>query len=117
MEDIEDLCENAISYQSTLIIAAITEILVSFEREDTEDAIRTLSALQKQLKYGILDSDEIAIYELGFADRIVAQALRPIISAAEGQALRTRIRNSATALREVLNRFPRYFDACLSSLL
>ena len=117
MEDIAELCENAIGYQSTLVVAAIAEILGSFNREDTEDVIQVLGVLQKRLKYGISDPDEIAIYELGFADRVVVQALRPLIAVAEGRTMRGRIRNSAAEVQGALNRFPRYFSACLSSLL
>jgi superfamily II DNA/RNA helicase len=117
MEDIAQLCENAVGYQGTLIIAAIAEILGTFNHEDTEDVIRALGVLQKQLKYGISDPEEIALYELGFADRVVAQALRPIVAAAEGQSIRTRIRNSSMTMQKALGRFPRYFGVCLSSLL
>ena len=117
MEDIAELCENAIGYQSTLIVAAIGEMLGALEIDDAEEAVRALGMLQKQLKYGIADPDEIALYELGFADRVVVQVLRPIVSAADGRSMRRRIRNSAAALHEGLNRFPRYFNICLSGLM
>jgi POLQ-like helicase len=117
MEDIDELCENAIGYQSTLIVAAIGEMLVALEIDDAEEGVRALGTLQKQLKYGIADPDEIALYELGFADRVVVQVLRPIVSAADGRSMRRRIRNSTVALREELDRFPRYFNICLSSLM
>jgi hypothetical protein len=117
MDDIAELCENAIGYQSTLIVAAIGEMLGALEIDGAEEAVRALGTLQKQLKYGIADPDEIALYELGFADRVVVQFLRPIVSAADGLGMRRRIRNSAVALRKELDRFPRYFDICLSSLM
>jgi hypothetical protein len=77
-----------IAYQSTLIVAAIGEILGALDIDDAEDAIRALGILQKQLKYGIVDPDEIALYEVGFADRVVVQVLRPIVSAAAGRNIR-----------------------------
>jgi POLQ-like helicase len=117
MEDIAELCENAIGYQSTLIVAAIGEMLGTLELDDVEEAINALGIFQKQLKYGIADPDEIALYELGFADRVVVQLLRPIVIAAEGRTVRARIRNSAAAIQNALNQFPRYFGVCLSSLL
>jgi superfamily II DNA/RNA helicase len=116
MEDIAELCENAIGYQSTLIVAAIGEMLGALDIDDAEDAIRALGILQKQLKYGIVGPDEITLYELGFADRVVVQVLRPIVSGAEGRNIRVRIRTSAPALQDALNRFPRYFSVCLESL-
>jgi hypothetical protein len=92
-------------------------MLVALEIDDAEEGVRALGTLQKQLKYGIADPDEIALYELGFADRVVVQVLRPIVSAADGRSMRRRIRNSTVALREELDRFPRYFNICLSSLM
>ena len=94
MEDIVELCENSIGYQSTLIVAAIAEILVSLNVDGADGCIRTLGTLQKRLKYGVADSEELALYELGFADRVVAQALRPIIASADGRTVRRRLRNS-----------------------
>jgi len=117
MEDIVELCDNTIGYQSTLVIAAIAENLGVLNPDGAADCIRNLGTLQKQVKYGIADADEIAIYELGFADRVVAQALRPVIASAEGRTVRQRLGNSAGAVRETLQRFPRYFSVCLSSLL
>ena len=117
MEDIVELCENSIGYQSTLIVAAVAEILGSLNIEGTTSCIESLGTLLKRLKYGIAHADEIALYELGFADRVVAQMLRPITAAAEGQTVRRRLRNSEVAVRDALQRLPRYFSACLSSLL
>ena len=117
MEDIAELCENAIGYQSTLIVAAIGEMLGALEIDNAEDTVRALGTLQKQLKYGIADPDEIALYELGFADRVVVQVLRPIVSGADGRSVKRRIQNSAVALKDELNRFPRYFTVCLSGLI
>jgi POLQ-like helicase len=98
-------------------VAAIGEMLGTLELDDVEEAINALGIFQKQLKYGIADPDEIALYELGFADRVVVQLLRPIVIAAEGRTVRARIRNSAAAIQNALNQFPRYFGVCLSSLL
>jgi POLQ-like helicase len=117
MQDIVQLCENDIGYESTLIVAAVAEILGSLSIDGATSCIESLGTLLKRLKYGIAHADEIALYELGFADRVVAQTLRPIIASAEGQTARRRLRNSESAVRDTLERFPRYFSACLSSLL
>ncbi len=117
MQDIVQLCESDIGYESTLIVAAVAEILGSLGIDGSTSCIESLGTLLKRLKYGIAHADEIALYELGFADRVVAQTLRPIIASAEGQTARRRLRNSESAVRDTLQRFPRYFSACLSSLL
>ncbi len=117
MEDIVEICDNTIGYQSTPMIAGVAENLGVLNPDGAADCIRNLGTLQKQVKYGIADADEIVIYELGFADRVIAQALRPVIASAEGRTVRQRLRNRAGAVRETLQRFPRYFSVCLSSLL
>ncbi len=117
MQDVVELCDNCIGYQSTLIVGAVAEILGSLGIDGTTSCIESLGTLLQRLKYGIAHADEIALYELGFADRVVAQTLRPIIASAEGQTVRRRLRNSESAVRDTLQRFPRYFSACLSSLL
>ncbi|MGA7077190.1 MAG: DEAD/DEAH box helicase [Terriglobales bacterium] len=117
MEDIVELCDNVIGYQSTLVIAAVAEHVGGLSMDGAADCLLSLGTLQKQVKYGISDIDEIAIYEMGFADRVVAQALRPVIASAAGRTVRGQLRNSADAVRETLEQFPRYFSVCLSSLL
>lgn len=117
MEDIVELCDNVIGYQSTLVIAAVAEHVSGLSVDGAADCVLILGTLQKQVKYGISDVDEIAIYEMGFADRVVAQALRPIIASATGRTIRGRLRTSANATSETLKRFPKYFSVCLSSHL
>jgi hypothetical protein len=117
MDDIVELCDNVIGYHSTLVIAAVAEHLGGLTVDGAADCVLNLGTLQKQVKYGISDIDEIALYEMGFADRVVAQALRPVIASARGRTVRGRLRRSADAVRETLGQFPRYFSACLSSLL
>jgi hypothetical protein len=99
------------------VIAAVAEHLSGLNIDGAADCVRNLGTLQKQVKYGISDIDEIAIYEMGFADRVVAQALRQVIASARGRTVRQRLRNSADPVRETLEQFPRYFSVCLASLL
>ena len=117
MDDIVELCDNVIGYHSTLVIAAAAEHLGGLTVDGAADCVLNLGTLQKQVKYGLSDIDEIALYEMGFADRVVAQALRPVIASAGGRTVRGRLRHSADAVRETLEQFPRYFSVCLSSLL
>ncbi|HTS59077.1 MAG TPA: DEAD/DEAH box helicase [Terriglobales bacterium] len=117
MDDVVELCDNAIGYQSTLVIAAVAEHLGAVTIDGAADCVLNLGTLQKQVKYGISEIDEIALYEMGFADRIVARALRSVIAPARGRTVRGRLRLRADAARQTLQHFPGYFSVCLSSLL
>jgi len=117
MDDIVELCDNVIGYHSTLVIAAVAEHLGGLTIDGAADCVLSMGTLQKQMKYGVSEIDEIAFYEMGFADRVVAQALRSVIAATRGRTVRGRLRLRADAVRETLEQFPRYFSVCLSSLL
>src|SRR6185437_13044706 len=53
MEDLVELCDNVIGYQSTLVIAAVAENLGVLNPDGVAECIRNLGTLQKQVKYGI----------------------------------------------------------------
>ncbi|HMH14331.1 MAG TPA: hypothetical protein VK578_14610 [Edaphobacter sp.] len=74
MDDLVNLCENVIAYDSTLIVAAISEMLGAVSGADAASATQSLLAqLLKRMKYGLSHPDEIVLYELGFADRIAVK--------------------------------------------
>ena len=81
LDDIVNFCENVIGYDSTLIIAAISEMLGNVA--GSEAALGTQASLAptflKRLKYKEYHhADEIALYELGFADRVAANRISGI---------------------------------------
>jgi hypothetical protein len=67
------------------------------------------------LKYGVSNADEIALYELGFADRIVASRIRMLIANDPGQPVRARLRENA-GMEIILAGLPRYFRECFEGL-
>ena len=117
MHDMVELCDKILGYESSLLIAGVGENVDALNVDGAADCVLNLGTLQKEVKYGISDIDAIAMYEMGFADRVVGQALGPVIASAAGRTVRGRLRNSADAVRRTLEQFPRYFTGCLSSLL
>ena len=78
--------------------------------------LQRLSTLQKRIKYGVADSEAIAIYELGFGDREVAKDLQAILPADAALNVRGRIRAGRSAAATVLSSYPFYFTQCLNIL-
>ena len=117
LDDIVNLCENVIGYDSTLIIAAISEMLGNVAGIDAAaGAQAALSHLLKRLKYGVSHPDEIALYELGFADRVAAKRIRVLISANDESPIRARLRENEN-VENALASLPRYFRECYDSVV
>ncbi len=117
MEDMVHLCENVIAYESTLVLAAASEMLLIIAGEEaTALAQRLLAQLLKRMKYGLSHPDEIALYELGFSDRIAAHRIRLALPEQSTDPIRSRLRGSA-GLSAVLDSLPRYFRRCYESLI
>jgi len=79
LDSIIDICDNGLSYDGTLVIGAIAEIIELLRPEDSGETIVKLLELQKRLKYGLPDSVNIALFELGFTDRVVSMDLSSIL--------------------------------------
>ena len=55
------------------------------DREGTGDPINRLQLFQKRLKYGLPTETTIALYELGFSDRVIVQDLATSLNLATPQ--------------------------------
>jgi POLQ-like helicase len=117
-ETVIDIADGALGYDSTLIVAAIAEILRFMNHEKYQELIDMLELLQKRLKYGLPSALAIAFYEHGFADRILAQELAESFSTFPTLRFRltAEIKANADAIRIVLNKYPAYFNYVLRTL-
>lgn len=116
-EHVVDICENAFSYDGMLLVGAITEFCKLIRSSD-EDLIGNLQWLQKRLKYGLASPTAISLYELGFADQIIAMDLSAVVGVAFSRrdALKE-IKINEDKVREILNKYPWYFNQLLNNLL
>lgn len=73
-----DLGENAFGYDASLALAAVTEIAIASNDENLELA-QNLQRFQKLFKYGLPSFTAVLLYEVGFADRGIAQDLASLI--------------------------------------
>lgn len=121
VEHIVDICEGAFGYDGALRIGAIADLLSSQEDEDDERLIliERLNVLHKRFKYGLPNTSAVALYECGFADRVVAQQLSVI----NGNTPLTRsdalsfLTERQQVVREVIQNYPKYFQNCLNALV
>ena len=119
LESVVDICENGFAYDGSLVIAAITEIIGLVRTQDTEPVITKLHELQKRIKYGLPNPQCIAIYELGFADRMVSIDLSEILGniPIDKRSLIRAIRSNELRVREVLENYPSFFIERLNNIL
>ncbi len=119
IDSIIDICDNGLSYEGTLIIGAIIEIIEILRPEDGEKTIVRLLELQKRLKYGLSATISIVLYELGFSDRVVAMDLASILEniPLDRSSIIHYIKQNEQKVRELLEKYPSYFIERLNNLL
>jgi hypothetical protein len=72
---------------------------------------------QKALKYGLPDWLSISCFELGFADRVVAQRLRDVVVEAgfAGESFTAALEARKSELEAALTDYPSYFMSVFTS--
>lgn len=111
IDHVVDICENALAYEGNMLLGAIIEMTTWVIPDEQDDLVVRLQLLQKRLKYGVAVKTAIVLYEMGFADRVVASELAAVVGteASTKQLVRTAVRRNAHEVARVLDRFPAYF--------
>ena len=119
IENIIDICEGGLSYDGALLVSALCEFVEALDREGTSDLINRLQLFQKRLKYGLPTKTTIALYELGFSDRIISQdlAVSLNLSATEKNELVKALKQDRNAAISVMKKYPGYFQERMNELL
>ena len=109
-----ELCEQGFGFELTLLLPAITEALSAklANNENEKNRLTSLmDLLQKQLKYGLPTKSAITFFEIGFAERVVAQALNKAVNmqATSTSIARTLLKQSTVKAAPVIEQFPDYF--------
>lgn len=115
--DVLGFLEGDLGFDCPLVIAAVGEFVAELPTLDGACRER-LNAFQKCLKYGLPDALGISIYEVGFADRCLAQELTAELRAAgyEGTHVDGALANHRDVFVAVLTRYPSYFETVLGGL-
>ncbi|MPW27063.1 DEAD/DEAH box helicase [Alkalibaculum sp. M08DMB] len=74
LDDIIKICDSVLSYDSTVIISAIGEV-VSSKVEELHQINKVFRQLNNELKYGLEYGTAIILYDLGFSDRVISQKI------------------------------------------
>lgn len=119
IENIIDICEGGLAYDGALLLSALCEFIEILDREGTGDLISRLQLFQKRLKYGLPTETTIALYELGFSDRVISQDLAYSLnlSATVKRNIVTTLKQNADNANAVINKYPCYFYERLKALL
>lgn len=116
IDRVVDFCQNGLGFDAALVLSALADIVEALGA--SEETVIALHRLHKRLRYGLPTTGSVCVYELGFADRVLAQRLAEefqLEGLSKGEArfaLATRI----VDLRAVLETWPSYFGTVASRL-
>lgn len=119
VEQVVGLCENALGYDATLVIGALILLLEEHMSGDVQPHIRKLQRLQKQLKYGLSSSLSICLFEMGLSDRVVSQAVAPIIEGCRPtrKSITMKLKEMNHDIWPVIYNFPKYYQERFQELV
>ncbi|TKB26482.1 DEAD/DEAH box helicase [Desulfopila sp. IMCC35006] len=119
IENIIDICEGGLAYDGALLVSALCEFVEMLDREGTGDPINRLQLFQKRLKYGLPTETTIALYELGFSDRVISQDLAASLNLAATQKkdLGKALKQDRDGANTVMEKYPSYFQERMNELL
>lgn len=112
IENIVDIFEGGIAYDASLFVSTLSEFTNLLERNDKIKLFNILQVFQKHLKYGLPTKTAIALYEMGFADRVIAQdlALSLGLISIEKQKIIEELKKNKEKSQEVMAKYPSYFQ-------
>lgn len=119
IDHVVDVCEGTLAYDGALVVGAVCEFIEILDQDGTGDLINRLQFFQKRLKYGLPTETTIALYELGFSDRVIAQDLAASLNMAATQKkdLVKALKKDRDGARAVMEKYPSYFQERMNELL
>jgi superfamily II DNA/RNA helicase len=119
IDHVVDVCEGTLAYDGALVVGAVCEFIETLDQDGTGDLINRLQLFQKRLKYGLPTETTIALYELGFSDRVIAQDLAASLNLAATQKkdLVKALKRDRDGANAVMEKYPSYFQERMNELL
>lgn len=119
IDHVIDVCEGTLAYDGALVVGAVCEFIETLDQDDTGDLINRLQLFQKRLKYGLPTETTIALYELGFSDRVIAQDLAVSLNLAATQKkdLVKALKQDRDGVNAVMEKYPSYFQERMNEIL
>lgn len=120
MEHTVSLCDSCFSFDGSMLVGAVAQLLELDRFEENEEIINKLKSYQKSMKYGLPNDNSIAFFELGFSDRQIAQ-LMAVLYAPKGKPTKSRcmaqLKEYRAPIVDLLKSYPGYFTERMSVLL
>jgi len=119
IDHVVDVCEGGLAYDVALVMGAVCEFIETLERDGTGELINRLQIFQKRLKYGLPTETTIALYELGFSDRVISQDLAASLTLAATQKmdLVKELKQNRNGAEAVMEKYPSYFLERMNEVL
>lgn len=119
IDHVVEVCEGTLAYDGALVVGAVCEFIETLAQDGTRDLINRLQLFQKRLKYGLPTETTIALYELGFSDRVISQDLAASLNLAATQKkdLVKALKRDRDGARTVMDKYPAYFQERMNELL
>lgn len=119
IDHVVDACEGTLAYDGALLAGALCELAETLYQSSTEGLIPYLQIFQKRLKYGLPTEATIALYELGFSDRVISQDLAASLnlSATQKKDILNALKLNRAKAKAVMEKYPSYFQGRLSELI
>ncbi|EGR1041580.1 DEAD/DEAH box helicase [Vibrio cholerae] len=119
IDHVVDVCEGTLAYDGALVVGAVCEFIETLDQDGTGDLINRLQLFQKRLKYGLPTETTIALYELGFSDRVIAQDLATSLNldATQKEDLVKALKKDRDGARAVMEKYPSYFQESMNKIL
>lgn len=119
IDPIVGFCQNQISFQACLLLSAMAASYEDLSREASGDGVGYFERLSKMMKYGLPSDEAIAVYEAGFAERVLSQKIAQILpeGTVSQNKIRMQLRIKENEIRQLLEGYPAYFRVVLDSIL
>jgi hypothetical protein len=119
IDDVVDVCEHSLAYDGALTVGAVSEFVENLTPRSDGHVINRLQLFQKRLKYGLPTETTIAIYELGFSDRVIAQDLAMSLNfmSIRKSDIVNALKNNRDRANLIIGKYPRYFQETMNDLL
>jgi POLQ-like helicase len=115
IDHVVEVCEGVLAYDGALVVSAVCELV----QDDTGEQVNRLKLFQKRLKYGLPSETTIALYELGFSDRVIVQDLVASLNLAATQKkdIVKELKQNREEANLAVEKYPRYFQERMKELL
>jgi len=119
IDHVVELCEGAFAYECALLVGALCEFIQTREEDGTAELTDRLQLLQKRLRYGLPTGTTIALCELGFSDRVIAQDLATALdlTATQRRDLVEALKHNRDEAVALIDRYPTYFRKRMNEVL